>query len=97
MYKKTRKKCEPVMTDIDLKCIELANYIIENKATVRAAAKHFGIAKSYVHKLLVNRLQRLNRPKYYRVRKILDYNKSVCHIHGGDATKRMYAKLSQSV
>jgi putative DeoR family transcriptional regulator (stage III sporulation protein D) len=28
---------------------ELATYIIENKSTVRAAAKKFGISKSTVH------------------------------------------------
>jgi putative DeoR family transcriptional regulator (stage III sporulation protein D) len=31
------------------RAIELAHYIIENGATVRAAAKRYGISKSTVH------------------------------------------------
>lgn len=34
---------------IEDRVIELANYIIEKKTTVRAAAKKFGISKSTVH------------------------------------------------
>lgn len=36
-------------TNIEERACQLANYIIENKATVRAAAKQFGISKSTVH------------------------------------------------
>ena len=32
---------------------EIAEYIIENKATVRAAAKEFGISKSTVHMVVI--------------------------------------------
>ena len=35
---------------IEERAVDLANFIIENKATVRAAAKKFGISKSTVHK-----------------------------------------------
>jgi putative DeoR family transcriptional regulator (stage III sporulation protein D) len=34
---------------IEERTVELAQYIVENKATVRAAAKKFGISKSTVH------------------------------------------------
>jgi len=34
---------------IEDRAVEIANYIIENNATVRQAAKHFGISKSTVH------------------------------------------------
>lgn len=34
---------------IEERVIEIANYIVENNATVRQAAKHFGISKSTVH------------------------------------------------
>ncbi len=34
---------------IEERAIELAAYIIENKSTVRAAAKEFNISKSTVH------------------------------------------------
>lgn len=35
---------------IDERAIELAQYIIDSKDTVRGAAKKFGISKSTVHK-----------------------------------------------
>lgn len=34
---------------IEERAVEIANYIIENKATVRQAARRFGISKSTVH------------------------------------------------
>lgn len=34
---------------IEERAIEIANYIIENNATVRQTAKAFGISKSTVH------------------------------------------------
>ena len=36
--------------NMEERCEALAAYIIENRATVRAAAKKFGISKSTVHK-----------------------------------------------
>ena len=35
---------------IEERAIEIANYIIEEKATVRQTAKKFGVSKSTVHK-----------------------------------------------
>ena len=54
---------------------ELALYIIENKATVRAAAQKFGISKSTVHKDLSERLPVINRALYQQVKAVLDENK----------------------
>ena len=34
---------------IEERAIEIANYIIENNATVRQAAKKFGVSKSTIH------------------------------------------------
>jgi len=79
-----------VHTNIEERACELAEYIIENKATVRAAAKQFGISKSTVHKDLTERLKTVNPPLYGRVRELLDINKAERHIRGGMATKRKY-------
>ena len=68
----------------------LALYIIENKATVRAAASKFGISKSTVHKDLSERLPTFNRPLYLQVKDILEENKAERHIRGGLATRRKY-------
>ena len=75
---------------IEERAIELANYIIENKATVRQAAKQFGISKSTVHKDVTERLCHINPSLPAEARKILDVNKSERHIRGGLATKEKY-------
>lgn len=81
------------MTDtIDERACELAVYMIQTGATVRAAAKHFGISKSTVHKDLSQRLQRCNKSLYLQVRQILDINKAQRHIRGGMATREKYKK-----
>ena len=46
--------------NIEQRACELAVYIIETHATVRAAAKHFGVSKSTVHKDLSERLPHWN-------------------------------------
>ena len=66
---------------------ELAVYIIETGATVRAAARHFGISKSTVHKDLSQKLPQCNLTLYNNVRKVLEINKAQRHIRGGNATK----------
>ena len=73
----------------------LGEYIIENKATVRSAAKNFGISKSTVHKDVSQRLRILNPALYREVRQILDINKSERHIRGGMATKNKYLKAKE--
>ena len=79
------------MTDtIEQRACELAVYMIETGATVRAAASHFGISKSTVHKDLQQRLPKCNPLLYAQVRKVLDLNKMERHIRGGMATRRMY-------
>lgn len=77
---------------IEERACELAVYIIENGATVRAAAQHFGISKSTVHKDLSQRLPNFNRNLYKEVRKVLDTNKAQRHIRGGMSTKRKYSR-----
>ena len=69
---------------------ELAVYIIENKATVRAAAAKFGVSKSTVHKDLTERLRRVDPGLFAQVRQLLDWNKAQRHIRGGLATRRKY-------
>ena len=79
------------MTDtIEARACALAVYMIETGATVRAAARHFGISKSTVHKDLQQRLPQYNRILYEQVRKVLDVNKQQRHIRGGMATRRKY-------
>ena len=77
-------------TDIEERSCDLAAFILENKATVRAAAAKFGISKSTVHKDLTERLHRVDPGLYAQVRLLLDWNKAQRHIRGGLATRRKY-------
>ena len=76
--------------NIEERACELAIYIIENRATVRAAAQKFGISKSTVHKDLSERLPLYNRGLYLQVKAVLDENKAQRHIRGGIATRKKY-------
>lgn len=76
--------------NIEDRAVALAQYIIENKATVRAAARKFGISKSTVHKDISERLPLFNRPLYLQAKEVLDVNKAQRHIRGGIATRKKY-------
>lgn len=75
---------------IEERAIDIANYIIENNATVRQTAKQFGISKSTVHKDVTERLEQINPSLAIQARKVLDINKSERHIRGGMATREKY-------
>ena len=75
---------------IEERAVEIANYIIQSNATVRQAAKKYGISKSTVHKDCTERLTQVNPTLAAEVRKVLDVNKSERHIRGGLATKEKY-------
>ena len=72
--------------------IMIAEYIIENKSTVRSAASRFGISKSTVHKDVSERLRVLDRELFGMVHNVLEENKAERHIRGGMATRRKYLK-----
>lgn len=74
----------------------LGNYIVENRATVRAAAAATGISKSTVHKEVTHRLKETDRELYEKVREILELNKSERHIRGGNATREKYRRLAEN-
>ena len=75
---------------IEERAIEIANYIVEEKATVRQTAKKFGVSKSTVHKDVTDRLLQINPSLAARARIVLDVNKSERHIRGGLATREKY-------
>ena len=79
-----------VKGNIEERACQLALYIIENKATVRAAAQKFGISKSTVHKDLQDRLPAFNKPIYLKVKEVLDEKKAERQIRGGIATRKKY-------
>jgi putative DeoR family transcriptional regulator (stage III sporulation protein D) len=81
---------------IEERAVEIAYYIIENKATVRQTAKAFGVSKSTIHKDVTERLLQVNPSLAAEARKILDLNKSERHIRGGLATREKYLHLEHS-
>ena len=78
------------MWDIHMRILAEAEYIVKTDSTVRAAAKHFNISKSTVHKDVTERLIYIDKNLYGQVRDVLDKNLSERHIRGGLATKNKY-------
>ena len=82
---------------IEERAVDIANYIIEEKATVRQTAKKFGVSKSTVHKDVTDRLLQINPALAKRARKVLNINKSERHIRGGLATREKYLHQSPNM
>lgn len=80
---------------IEERAVELGNYIVEKKATVRQTAKKFGISKSTVHKDVTDRLAVIRPSLAEQTRKVLEVNKQERHIRGGLATREKYLHLHE--
>jgi len=76
--------------DIRLRVTETAQYILKTGATVRSAARRFGVSKTTVHKDMRKRLIHIDRDLFERVDKVLEKNRMERHIRGGMATRRKY-------
>ncbi len=74
------------------RAMNITTYIIENNATVRQAAKQFGVSKSTVHKDVGERIGYINPALAKDVRKVLEQNKCERHIRGGLATRDKYLR-----
>lgn len=72
------------------RCEEVAGYIIDTGSTVRVAATYFGISKSTIHKDITDKLKYVNPALHREVARVLEHNKSLRHIRGGEATRRKY-------
>ncbi len=81
---------------IEARVLELAEYIIEYKATVRAAARKFNVSKSTVHKDITERLEILDGGLKKDVEKVLAENKAERHIRGGIATREKYLRKAEA-
>lgn len=77
-------------TYIEKRAIEVANFMIKYRATVRETAKKFGISKSTVHKDITDRVEKIDPDLAHSVRKVLEVNKAERHLRGGLATKKKY-------
>ena len=78
---------------VSRRCLVIAQYMLEHRATVRQAASVFGLSKSAVHKDMVSRLPTLDKRLGREVAALLRHNKAVRHLRGGEATRRRYRGL----
>ena len=90
-HKYHRQGCVTMKQNVEDRAAMLGEYIVENKATVRRAAKQFGVSKSTVHKDVAERLKYVDPQLYKRVKTVLEINKAQRHIRGGLATKQKYS------
>lgn len=75
---------------IEERVLEVAQYIIYSRATIRKTAKVFGVSKSTIHKDMTERLPKINPDIAEEAKSILDLNKAERHTRGGKATKLKY-------
>ena len=82
---------------VEERAVELAEYMIGSGATVRKAAKKFGISKSTVHKDVSERLKYIDPQLHKQVKDVLETNKAQRHIRGGLATRKKYQEAHEAV
>lgn len=74
---------------------QCANYILDNKCTVRECAKYFGVSKSTIHSDLCYKLKEIDGDLFNKVHSLMEFNFSVKHIRGGDSTKNLKKKSAK--
>lgn len=89
-YRSKRKVFILMEAYIEERVLETAAYIIDTGATVRTAAKQFGVSKSTVHKDMTERLRHIDKGMAKDVASVLETNKEERHIRGGYATYLKY-------
>jgi putative DeoR family transcriptional regulator (stage III sporulation protein D) len=78
------------MSNVDSRVMYEAQLMLEGKRTVREVAKIIGFSKSTVHNDMINRLKFIDYELYIKIKELLQYNKKIRHIRGGEATKKKY-------
>ncbi|NLD27109.1 MAG: stage III sporulation protein D [Acholeplasmataceae bacterium] len=75
--------------------LRTTDIFLSDRSTVREVAKKVDCSKSTVHKDLTERLPELNQELFYEVKQLLEYNKSIRHLRGGEATKRRFMEANK--
>ena len=81
---------------IEQRALDIGEYIVRENATVRQAAKCFGVSKSTVHKDVTERLEEIDKRLASKVKRVLDVNKAQRHLRGGAATREKYLHKGKS-
>ena len=79
----------------ELICKE-AQFMLENRATVRQASQQFGRSKSIIHFDMRVRLPYINKTLADEVAKLLETNAQERAIRGGFATKARWEKMRRN-
>lgn len=83
------------MEEIKSRVLEMAYLMLDGRRTIRQVAKLIGFSKSTVHNDLTTKLEYLDYDLFLRVKSLLEYNKKVRHLRGGEATRIKYQQESQ--
>lgn len=83
------------MEEIKSRVLEMAYLMLDGRRTVRQVAKIIGFSKSTVHHDLTTKLEFLDQDLFLKVKSLLEYNKKVRHLRGGEATRLKYQQGSQ--
>ena len=78
------------------RCVSVAQHMLETRCTVRQAAAKFHLSKSSVHKDMCVRLPQIDARLAVQITALLEYNKAVRHLRGGEATRRLYQGLQSA-
>ena len=70
-----------------------AKVMLEDQLTVREVAKIIGLSKSTIHKDLTEKLKLIDEELFDEITNLLEYNKNIRHIRGGQKTKEKYENL----
>lgn len=82
------------MKEVYYRVLEMAHLMLDGQRTVREVAKIIGYSKSTVHNDLTSKLDSIDHNLYLEVKALLEHNKKVRHLRGGEATKIKYQKGS---
>ncbi len=80
---------------ITKRVIDIADYIIETKNTIRQTAQEFKVSKSTVHKDIKERLYEIDKEKYNNIKKIMHEHLEIRHIKGGESTRQLFLRKKQ--
>lgn len=80
---------------ITKRVIDIADYIIKTKNTIRQTAQEFKVSKSTVHKDIKERLYEIDKEKYNNIKKIMHEHLEIRHIKGGESTRQLFLRKKQ--
>jgi putative DeoR family transcriptional regulator (stage III sporulation protein D) len=75
-----------------VRTITVAKHIVATRCTLRQAATQFNVSRVTVHKDMRELLPDIAPDLALQVESILEYNKSIMHLRGGEATRMKWNK-----